>query len=227
MSLIEQSIEDVRARGFTVINGFAGGQKPVEVDLEFEEFLNLPATSVPVVFANVVSFDESDLKYRIEDPRSPIERFREGEMLPEIVDLLKVKPDLARFQPYLDTPAFVAFVAPLNGVLVKSFVTEPWYDEMSNLISEAEALAEERAFRRREDKKAKETAKLEGELQKIRSLTDDADFVRLAKLKSTAQRTLMSLAKQKYPEAATAVGEQRLKELMAEVRDLILTRQDS
>ncbi|MFC5849369.1 hypothetical protein [Deinococcus petrolearius] len=224
MNLIQKSLESVRVQGFTVINGFVGGQKAVEVDVEFEEFLNLPAAAVPVVFANVVSFDEDDLKYRIEDPRSPIERFREGEMLPEIVDLLKVKPDLARFQPHLDTPAFVAFAAPLNGVLVKSFVTEPWYNEMSALISEAEALAEEQAFRRREAKKAKEAAKLEDEVQKIRSLTEDADFVRLAKLKSTAQRTLMSLAKQKYPEATTAVGDQRLKELMAEIQDLILTR---
>lgn len=134
MNLIQKSLESVRVQGFTVINGFVGGQKAVEVDVEFEEFLSLPAAAVPVVFANVVSFDEDDLKYRTEDPRSPIERFREGEMLPEVVDLLKVKPDLARFQPHLDTPAFVAFAAPLNGVLVKSFVTEPWYDEMSALI---------------------------------------------------------------------------------------------
>lgn len=220
---VETALARLKAAGFTVLEGFSGGQKGMEMDIEFDEFLKLPVQAVPVVFAGVVSFEGSDLEYVLEDPRSPVERFREGgTTVPETVDLIKLNPLLKNYQGHLGQPSFVALVAPLNGLLVKTYVSEPWYEEMSGLINEAEALAEEQASQRREKEKAKQAAQLEGQVQKLRLLLDDGDFLKLARVKATAQRTLVNLAKQKFPEESTAVGEQRLKELIAELRDQIV-----
>lgn len=220
---VEITLTRLKAAGFTVIEGFSDGHKGVEMAVEFEEFLKLPVQAVPVVFSGVVTFDESDLEYTLEDPRTPIERFREsGTTLPETVDLLKVNPVLKNYRTHLGTPSFVALIAPVGGILVKTYVSEPWYEEMSALISEAEALAEEQASQRREQDKAKQAAQLEGQIQKLRLLLDDGDFLKLAQVKATAQRTLVNVARQKFPEEAAAVGEQRLKELIAELRDHVI-----
>ena len=54
---------------------------------------------------------------------------------------------------------------------------------------------------------------------------DDIGFVRLARLKRTAQRTLISYARQQEPEAVAALGKKCVKELMGELRDWLLTHQ--
>lgn len=220
---VNTTIARVKAAGFTVVEGLTGGQKTTEVDVDFEEFLKLPVTAVPVVFSYTMTFDESDLQYTLEDPRTLRERFKEtGKVIPEDVDLTELEPALKNYQSYLGMPSFVALAAPLNGILVKTYVAEPWYDEVSTLISEAEARAEEQAEQRREQDKARQAAQLESQLQKLRLLLDDGDFLKLARVKATAQRTLISVAKQKYPEAAAALGEPRLKELIAELRDQVM-----
>ncbi len=51
---------------------------------------------------------------------------------------------------------------------------------------------------------------------------DDGGFLKWARLKNTAQRTLLTYARTHAREAVEALGETWTKEVLAEVRDLVL-----
>lgn len=224
MSQVDQAVEQVSSR-FTVLEGRVSEQQSAVARVDLDAFLMLPVQVVPVVFQSLFTLEEEDFEYELPDPRSTLERMRGASFEAETINLIELKPELKKFKKYLGQPEFVYFYAPYNGVVVTCLITEDWYLEFSDLIEEAEGLAQARAAEVREAVSQEQAAELERHTQRLRLLLDDGGFLKLARVKSTAQRTLLSYAKQKEPEAVAALGEQRLKELMGELRDWVLMQQ--
>lgn len=224
MNAVSQAIEKIGAR-FTVLEGQVSEQQSAVVRVEIDAFLTLPVQAVPVVFQSVFTLEEGDFEFELPDSRSTLERMRGAPFEGETVNLIEFQPDLKRFKKYLGQSEFVYFYAPYNGVVVKCLVTEEWFLEFSDLVEEAESLAEAKALEVSEALSQEHAAELERHTQRIRLLLNDTGFLKLARVKSTAQRTLLSYAKQQEPEAVAALGEQRMKELISELRDWVLMRQ--
>lgn len=224
MSEVDQAVQQVSAR-FTVLEGRVNEQQSAVARVDLETLLMLPVLVVPVVFQSLFTLEEEDFEYELPDPRSSLERVRGAPFEPETVSLIELQPALKRFRKYLGQPEFVYFYAPYNGVVVTCLVTEDWYLAFSDLVEQAEGLAQARAAGVREAQSQEQAAELERHTQRLRLLLDDTGFLKLARVKSTAQRTLLTYAKQKEPEAVAALGDQRLKELLGELRDWVLMQQ--
>lgn len=224
MSRVQQATEQISAR-FTAVEGQVSEQQTAVIKVDLTAFLNLPPEAVPVVFYTALTLEEDDFEYELPDPRSGMERVRGEPFEAVTVGLEDMNPKLKRFRKHLGQPRCVWFTAPYNGVLISCFELEDWYEKF---FDEA-ALAEEQARLQAQEVRAAEqeskVADLERHIQRLRLFLDDTGFLRLARLKSTAQRTLISYAKQREPQAVAALGEARLKELMGELRDWVLVQQ--
>ncbi|MFC3860649.1 hypothetical protein ACFOPQ_07725 [Deinococcus antarcticus] len=224
MSQVDQAVRQVEAK-FTVLKGQVSEQQNAVARVDLNALLSLPVEVVPVIFQSVLTLDEDDFEYELPDPRSTLERVRGTPFEAEIINLIELKPELKKFRKYLGQPELVSFSDPYNGVLVTCLVTEDWYLEFSDLIEEAQGLARARAAEVKEAVSQEQAAELKRHTQRLRLLLDDGGFLKLARVKSTAQRTLLSYARQKEPEAVAALGEQRMKELLGELRDWVLVHQ--
>lgn len=197
------------------------------IRLSLEDFLRIRDSDVALVFFEIGVLDELAFEYELPDHRSSLQRVRGEPFEVVAVDLFDLAPDLERFREYFGQATFVTFYAPYGGVLLSCTVVEDWYLECLEQLELAEAAAREKAQQEREQQAQDEAAVLERHTQKLRLLLDDTAFLRLAKVKSTTQRTLLNYAKQKEPDAVTVLGEQRMKELMGELRDWVLVNHPS
>lgn len=233
MSQVNRALERLEEAGFTLIFAIRPDTAPgpdewgrqnqpqmPELRLELDDLVKFPKHLLPIIF-----FDQKFLRqddFQVQEYRNDNAQGLEL----QTINLCELEPKLKRFQRRLDEPAEVDFFAPYNGVMLICHLREAWYTEFLDLKRPATAQAREQLARdaqaRQEEKAQQEQAALRPHEQRIRLLLDDTGFLKLARVKSTAQRTLLSYAKSREPEAAAALGELRLKEMLAELRDWLV-----
>lgn len=237
MSDVDHAITQMEEAGFTLIfasrddeagdvvhdwGRLARSRTPV-IKLDLDDLLTFPKLALPVVFFCRKTLWADDFQYS-EFPQDNASRL---EMV--TVDLTSLEPKLWHFQKRLSEASEVEFFAPYNGLMVVCRIREAWYDEFLELRNLALCQAREQLAREaqahREEQAAREQAALHPHEQRLRLLLDDSGFLKLARVKSTAQRTLMSYARERESEAVAALGEQRTKDLLTELRDRVLTGQ--
>lgn len=224
MTTVNEALEQVRNAGFTVLYGFVkeGKAAPVELDVDLDDLLALPQQHVPVVFFEQDSLEIWDFEVNRLDMRPAAERWQTPPGDQEMVDLVELEPGLRRFTSRQGDAHTITFRAPLSGVLVTCTVTAEWYSEFAQLQAQALELMRSQEQAKVEIQREAETAQQERHVQRLRLLMDDGGFLKLARLKSTAQRTLLTYARTHEREAVEALGEAWAKEVLAEVRDLVL-----
>lgn len=233
MSEVDRVIERLEEAGFTLIFairptpvpslsewGHPNQQQMPELQLELDDLMKFPKSLLPIIFFHQKTFSERDFQLQ-QHPNDD-----EQGLKPQPIDLCELEPELKHFQRRLQESTEVEFFAPYNGVMLVCHLSEAWYTEFLMLRRLAEIQAREQLNRklqtRQEEKNQQEQAALKPHEQRIWLLLDDTGFLKLARVKSTAQRTLLSYAKKQEPEAAAALGELRLKELLAELRDWLV-----
>lgn len=226
MTTVNEALEQVRNAGFTVLYGFVkeGKAAPVELDVDLDDLLVLPQQHVPVVFFDQDNLEIWDFEVKRPDVRSAAEQWQTPAEEQEIVDLVELEPGLRRFTSRQGEAHTITFRAPLSGVLVTCTVAAEWYGEFIQLQAQALERMRTQEQARIEAQREVETAQQEQHVQRLRLLVDDGGFLKLARLKSTAQRTLLTYARTHEREAVEALGEAWAKEVLAEVRDLVLLK---
>lgn len=221
MTDVDKALEQVRDAGFTVLYGFMRGTL-VGLDVDLDDLLALPQQYVPVIFMEQESLSSWDFEAERPDLPPSVEQWQTPLEERAVVNLVEVEPGLQRFKSRLGEPHTITFRAPLSGVLVACTVTAEWYSEFAQLRAQALGLLRAQEQARVETQRAAEMAERERHVQRLRLLMDDGGFLKLARLKSTAQRTLLTYARTHAHEAVEALGETWAKEVLAEVRDLVL-----
>lgn len=232
MSKVDQAIEQLEQAGFTLLFASRPDEAPEDrwgrptrtcpppIELDLDDLLKFPKNALPVVFFYRDTLGEDDFQH------SDLQRGEVDGLERLTVDLLSLEPKLSRFRKHLHDASEVELFAPYNGFMVVCHLQEAWYEEFVELRASAICQAEEHWARaaevRRAAQAAQEQAALRPHEQRIRLLADDTGFLKLARVKSTAQRTLLSYANLQEPEAVAALGEYRMKELLGELRDWVL-----
>lgn len=222
MTGVEGALERVRAAGFTVLYGYVKGGRaaPVELDVDLDDLLALPQLHVPVIFYEQDALEPWDFEAPPGD--GPGATPWDAPADPAPVNLAKFTPELQRFRSRLGEVHTLTLRAPLSGVLVSCTVVAAWHAEFAQLRAQALGQVHAQAQATKETERAAQTAEQARHDQRLRLLMDDSGFLKLARLKNTAQRTLLTYARTHAGEAVDALGEARTKEVLAELRDLVL-----
>lgn len=230
MSQVDRALERLEEAGFTLIFAIRADTAPgpdewghqnqpqmPELRLELDELIKFPKHLLPIIFFDQKFLRQDDFQvqeYRNDDAQG---------LELQTINLCELEPKLKRFQRRLGEVAELDSFAPYNGLMLVCHLREAWYKEFLDLKQPVEMRAREQlaceAQAYREERRQQEKAALKPHEQRIWLLLDDTGFLKLARVRSTAQRTLLSYAKKQEPEAAAALGELRLKELLAELRD--------
>lgn len=169
---------------------------------ELSDFIkSVKSLNENVVFVSILKFDESDFTYT---PESDNGIFDEDEYLEEVIpqpiDLSKILPKIHDYRKYLDREcAFELSVFFKNRVL-KYCQAEEWWLQFQELRDNAiEQIVGQEDVRRK--KLGEENIQRNQELlDKLSTLIEDSDFVRLFTRKGATQRAMKSYALEAIPE---------------------------
>ncbi|MBZ9752859.1 hypothetical protein K7W42_18625 [Deinococcus sp. HMF7604] len=216
---LDQHLVDLRNSGLQLIQGVTAARQAPEIHVDLQGLRHLPAGTL--AFYDLASFDDEDFVFTVPDERPRLEQLR-APRPPETTDLRRVDPALTRFESHVGEDAVLTVTVPWHGALITCLLTAPWYTEFVQVCEAAEAQAAAQAHEAREAQVARDSEALEEHARKLRIIVDDAAFLKLARVKSTSLRTLVAYVASQQPAAVTALGEQRTRDLVRELRDHVM-----